>query len=198
MKSNETAAIFIEFQNDFCTSGGKLYSLVSDEITRNNTIANAVRLIEGLRMKGIMIIHCPFTLDRNWVEKHQVQGTIKDIYDYGIFEPGSWGHSIIKEMTPREDEIVLEGKRTLSAFSHTNLHSLLQFRGIKNLIVCGFLTNVCAKITATSAYDLGYCVRMVPAACGAATQPLQKYIEEDYSPIIGGSVGIDEILKMIN
>ena len=64
MKANETAIIFIEFQNDFCKEGGKLNGLVRDEIARNQTLENAVRLLNGAREKGVNIIHCPFVLDR--------------------------------------------------------------------------------------------------------------------------------------
>ena len=66
MKSDKTALILIEFQNDFCKEGGKLNALVRDEIARNNTIANAVNLLSGAREKKIHIVHCPFVLDRTW------------------------------------------------------------------------------------------------------------------------------------
>ena len=38
MKADKTALILIEFQNDFCKEGGKLFSLVAGEIERNKTI----------------------------------------------------------------------------------------------------------------------------------------------------------------
>ena len=41
MKADKTALILIEFQNDFCKEGGKLFSLVAGEIERNKTIENA-------------------------------------------------------------------------------------------------------------------------------------------------------------
>ncbi|MDZ7695568.1 MAG: hypothetical protein U5R49_01115 [Deltaproteobacteria bacterium] len=41
MKANETAIVFIEFQNDFCKEGGALYEGVKDQIKAQNTIKNA-------------------------------------------------------------------------------------------------------------------------------------------------------------
>ena len=60
MKAKETAVILIEFQNDFCKEGGKLYDGVKDEIARQDTIANAVKLADVARQKGALVIHTPF------------------------------------------------------------------------------------------------------------------------------------------
>lgn len=194
MNAKETAVIFIEFQNDFCKPGGKLYDLVKEELGRIGSITNAVRLLQGAREKGCRIIHCPFTLDKSWVAKKGSCGILEGIDQNNIFTPGSWGHQIIDELAPLEGETVLVGKRGLSAFSHTNLESLLDFGGIKNVIICGFLTNVCAQATAWSAYDLGYQVRMIPEACCAANADLQNYVEKEIVPIIGGAFTVESFL----
>ena len=193
MKPNETALIFIEFQNDFCKEGGKLYSLVEPELKRNQTIANAVRLLEKGHAGGYKIIHCPFTLDKEWIREHDCDGLLPGLYDGDVFQPGTWGHEIIEELKPRDGEIVLEGKRTLSGFSHTNLGHLLQFASIKNVVICGFLTNICVQATAWSAYDAGYRVRLVPCACAAANEELQRYVEDQVVPMLGGAITPDEL-----
>jgi nicotinamidase-related amidase len=38
MKAKETAVVLIEFQNEFCKAGGKLYDGVKGEINRQGTI----------------------------------------------------------------------------------------------------------------------------------------------------------------
>jgi ureidoacrylate peracid hydrolase len=60
MKAKETAVVLIEFQNDFCTEGGKLHGGVQAEISRQHTILNAMKLAEEARKKGAQIIHSPF------------------------------------------------------------------------------------------------------------------------------------------
>ena len=60
MKAKETAVVLIEFQNDFCKEGGKLHGGVQAELSRQNTIPNAMKLAEGARKKGALIIHSPF------------------------------------------------------------------------------------------------------------------------------------------
>ena len=198
MNAKETAVIFIEFQNDFCHPNGLLYDTVKSELARLGTVANAQRLLTGARRAGCKIIHSPFTLDRAWCEAQQVEGLLKGIYDGNIFLPGSWGHEIISELRPLEEEIVIEGKRSLSAFSHTNLAEILRFAGIKNLIVTGQLTNVCAQATAWSAYDLGFRVRMITEACASASRDIHEYVTNQIAPIFGEVPTVDGFLASLN
>lgn len=197
MKSDKTALILIEFQNDFCKEGGKLNALVRDEIARNNTIANAVNLLDGAREKNIHIVHCPFVLDRAWSKERRFEGLVKGLTDGDVFAPGTWGVEIIDELKPREDEIVLKGKRGINGFVHTNLGEILAEWKVENVAVAGFLTNVCAQATAWGAYDLGYRTRLIPSACGAASREIQEYVEKEICPIFGGAPSVDGFLAEI-
>lgn len=201
MNANETAVIFIEFQNDFCAQGGKLHEGVKKELARVGTIDHARKLLDGARQKGCKIIHSPFTLDKKWIAERGATGLLSQLAEGEIFMPGSWGQEIISELAPREGEIVLEGKRALSAFSHTNLADILRFAGIKNVIICGFLTNLCVQATAWSAYDLGFRTRIVAEACAATDAPIQNYVESQIVPIFAGPEGaitVDEFLASLN
>lgn len=197
MNANETAFIFIEFQNEFCTPGGKLYEAVKGELDRNQTIQNAQRLLAGAREKGCLIIHCPFVLNAEWVKAHACSGILAGILENQMFAPETWGQQIIDAMKPHGSEIVLASKQTLSAFSHTDLEDLLQRNGIQNLVISGFLTNVCAQGTAFSAYDAGYQTRMALDACCAVSESIQKYVETDFAPVLGGPSTVDAILAEI-
>ncbi len=197
MNAKETAVIFIEFQNDFCSEGGKLYAAVQGELQRNGTLANARRLLDGAREKGCLVIHCPFSLDAKWVSACGCTGLLAGISANEMFAPGTWGHEIIPAMLPADGEIVLQKKRALSAFSHTDLAKILVEKGVKNLVVCGFLTNICVQATAFSAYDSGLETRVALNACCATSETLQKYGEENYPPLLGGEACVDEILAAI-
>ncbi len=197
MNAKETAFIFIEFQNEFCTEGGKLFEAVKGELSRNQTIANAARLLAGAREKGALIIHCPFVLNADWIRERGCSGILAGILENEMFAPGSWGHEIIDALKPLADETVLSNKHALSAFSHTKLGEILKEHGVKNLVVSGFLTNVCAQGTAFSAYDMGFQTRMALDACCATSESIQKYVENDFAPILGGPTRTDEILKEI-
>lgn len=197
MKAKNTALILIEFQNDFCKEGGKLFSLVSSEIKRNQTLDNAKKLLEGARKKGIIIIHCPFVLDREWTLTKSFEGILKGVVDGDVFAPNSWGGAIIDELKPVEGETVLVGKRALNGFEHTNLAQFLEESGVVNVGVAGFLTNVCAQATAWGAYDRGYRTRLIPGACGAASKDIQDFVEKEVCPLFGGAPSVDEFLDEI-
>lgn len=195
MKPNQTAIIFIEFQNDFASEGGKLFAAVQPELERNQTIPNAQRLLAGARAKGCLVIHCPFVLDAGWVADCGCTGLLSGISGGEIFAPGSWGQAIIPAMQPAEGEILLAKKRALSAFSHTDLAAILAERGIKNFIICGFLTNICVQATAFSAYDAGLTTRIALDACCATSEPIQRYVEENLPALLGGESCVDKLLE---
>ncbi|MDO4582863.1 MAG: cysteine hydrolase [Planctomycetia bacterium] len=198
MKANETAMILIEFQHEFCSPGGKLHELVQGEMVRNQTLANAEYLLTRGREKGCLIIHCPFILNEEWVQEHACRGILAGILENRMFAPSTWGQMIVDEVAPKESDLLLVNKSMLSAFSHTDLQEILQKNGIRNLIVAGFLTNVCAQATAMSAYDLGYQTCMALDACGAATESIQKYVEENIPALLGTPWKVREILEEIS
>ena len=197
MKASETAAIFIEFQNDFCSKGGKLHGLVREEMARVNTVANAKQLLDAVRMKGCAVVHCPFSLDTIWVDHGAICGLIANVRQGNVFEQGTWGHEIITELQPIAGETVLQNKRALSGFTNTCLDDILKKRNIRNVIVAGFLTNVCVQATAWSAYDLGYYVRMAVDACCATSRQNHEYVENEICPILGGRTTIDDLIAVL-
>ncbi len=194
MKAEETVVMFIEFQNDFCKEGGKLHDLVREEMARNHTIENALRLLKGARDKGAYILHVPFELDTGRFEENPQDGLLAKLYEMKAFMPNTWGGAIIDEMKPGYNEPILVGKRGLSAASALHFRTLLIDAGIQNIALAGFLTNVCVQATAFSAYDFGYEVRIIPEACCAASQSIQEYVEREVCPIFGGAPTVDEFL----
>jgi ureidoacrylate peracid hydrolase len=120
MKAKETAVVLIEFQNEFCKEGGKLHDGVKGEIDRQNTIPNAVKLSEGARKKGALVIHSPFVFNEKYFKDHQMLGIVKAVADGDAFREGTWGAEIIDELKPQEGDKVVGGKCTLCGFNKTN------------------------------------------------------------------------------
>ena len=197
MKASETAIVFIEFQNDFCKPGGKLFDAVKDELARQDTIANATELAQYARAKGCTVIHCPFVYDKDWAQQHAVCGIIAGAAEAGAFQPGEWGAEFTEELQPQPGETVLSGKHALSGFSNTELDEVLRDKGIKNVVVAGFLSNVCVEATARSAYDRGYTVRVARDATAATSQANQEYVEREIYPLLGGSQTVREFIDSL-
>ena len=194
MKAKQTAIVFIEFQNDFCEKNGVLHKMVKDELARQNTVANAVRLAAQARQKGCLLIFCPFVYDKNWAEEKCICGIIASAGDGGAFQPGDWGAEWIEDFGPVQGEPVLEGKHALSGFTNTRLDEILQQHGIRNVAMAGFLSNVCVEATARSAYDRGYNVRVIRDATAATSRANQEYVEREIYPLLGGAMTVDEFI----
>jgi len=197
MKAKETALILIEFQNEFCKEGGKLYDVVKDEIARIGTIDNGAKLAAAAREKGCLIVHSPFIFDGTWVDEKCVCGIIAGAKEGGAFRPGDWGTDFIDEMKPAKGDVVLEGKRALSGFTNTDLEKLLKKHNIKNVVCAGFLSNVCLEATARSAYDRGYQVCVVKDASASGSKDNQEYVEREVYPLLGTSMTVDEFIDIL-
>ena len=197
MKAKETAVILIEFQNEFCKEGGKLFDGVKGEIARQSTIPNAVRLAEGAREKGARVIHAPFVFNEEYFGEHKMEGIVKAVADGDAFREGTWGAEIIDEMKPKEDDKVVGGKSTLCGFNNTNLEKILEEANIKNVVIGGFLTNFCVERTARTAYDKGYGVTLIKDATAANSSDEQNYVEEKIFPLLGQTLSVDQFLSQL-
>jgi nicotinamidase-related amidase len=76
---------------------------------------------------------------------------------------GESGHDIVAALYPRAGEPVID-KPGKGAFYATDLHNILQNRGIENLVVCGDTTAACVHATVREANGRGFrCI--VPGDC---------------------------------
>ncbi|MFP4170405.1 MAG: cysteine hydrolase [Methanomassiliicoccales archaeon] len=199
MKASETAIAFIEFQNDFCKEGGALYEGTKEQIAKQGTIENASDLIRKARGRCMTLL-VPITFEKDYCDMgcEGVLGPIhNNVVETKAFKKGTWGGEITDELKPTEQDIVVEGKRTLDAFHSSNIDFLLRVNCIKNLALCGFLTNVCVEGTARSAYDKGYNVCLINDCCAALSGEEQEYVEKKFFPMIGEVMTHGEFLEQL-
>jgi nicotinamidase-related amidase len=93
-----------------------------------------------------------------------------------VDEPGSPGWELIFPTAPRDREVVIR-KTTDDGFHGTDLAGLLADHGVRDLVVCGVMSEMCVSATVRSALALGYHVVLphdahatydIPAAEGIA------------------------------
>lgn len=177
-----TAVVLIEFQNDFTSDGGVLHGAVSEVMGKTDMLANTRRVVDAARQAGATVMHAPITFKPGYLELgHHPYGILKGVVDGNAFVKGSWGAAIIDELSPQEDDIVVEGKRGLDTFASTNLDFILRSKGVKTIALGGFLTNCCVESTMRSGYENGYEV-ITLTDCVAATSmdEHQNAISFDY------------------
>jgi len=176
--SPETCALLIiDMQRDFLEPGGFGEMLGNDVSQLRSAIEPNRRLLSVWRSKGLQVIHTreghrPDLTDLPPAKKVRGHGktTIGDLGPMGrILVRGEAGHDIIPELYPLPAEPVID-KPGKGAFFATDLHAILQNRGIQQLIVTGVTTEVCVNTTVREANDRGYDC-LVPSDCTGSYFP---------------------------
>ena len=164
-----TAVVLIEYQNDFTTDGGVLHGAVAEVMDKTGMLENTKKVVEKAREAGATVMHAPITFAEGYNEiSSHPYGILKGVVDGNAFVKDSWGAAITDEMAPEAGDIVIEGKRGLDTFASTNLDFILRSKGIKTIVLGGFLTNCCVESTMRSGYENGYEV-ITLSDCVAAT-----------------------------
>lgn len=90
--------------------------------------------------------------------------------DSPIFTPGSENVEIIPAVLPREQEPVIV-KHYPNSFRETGLKTMLDERGIDEVVVVGAMSQMCIDATVRAAADFGCALTVVEDAC--ATRDLE-------------------------
>lgn len=176
LDADASALLFIDVQNFSVRRNGGEFKDVPDadiagkygyyfERLKTTAIPNMQRLQRAFRGAGIEVLYTT-------IESLTKDGRDRSL-DYkitGFHVPkGSWDGKVIDELAPSEDEIVLP-KSSSSVFVSTHIDYLLRNLGVKQLVVCGVVTDQCVESAVRDACDLGYLVTLVPDACATYSQ----------------------------
>ncbi|GGN99332.1 MULTISPECIES: cysteine hydrolase family protein [Haloarcula] len=160
----QTAVVVVDMQNGFCHPDGSLYAPDSAA-----AIDPVNELVDRARDAGASVV---FTRDVH------PPGQFEETHYYDEFErwgehvvEGTWEAELVEELDLRADDLVVE-KHTYDAFYRTQLEGWLDAHGVKDLVVCGTLANVCVLHTAASAGLRDYRPVLAEDAVG--------FIEEDH------------------
>jgi biuret amidohydrolase len=157
------ALLIIDMQRDFLEPGGFGEMLGNDVSLLRRTVEPNRRLLAAWRAAALQVIHTREGHRADLADlppAKRVRGrSDKRIGDPGpmgrILVRGEPGHDIIAELYPLPEEPVID-KPGKGAFFATDLHAILQNRGINKLVVTGVTTEVCVNTTVREANDRGY------------------------------------------
>jgi nicotinamidase-related amidase len=174
LNPRSAALLIIDMQRDFLEPGGFGEMLGNDVSRLRSTIEPNQRLLAAWREAGGLVLHTreghhPDLTDLPPAKKMRGRSATR-IGDPGpmgrILVRGEAGHDIIPELYPAAGEAVID-KPGKGAFFATDLHAILQDRGITQLVVTGVTTEVCVNTTVREANDRGYDCLVVTDCCGS-------------------------------
>ncbi|WP_418285727.1 cysteine hydrolase family protein [Halorubrum sp. DTA46] len=164
---SETAVIVVDMQNGFCHPDGSLYAEPSEA-----AVEPVGALVAAARDAGADIV---YTRDVHPPEQFD------DTHYYDEFDrwgehvvEGSWDAELVDDLDVRDGDRVVE-KHTYDAFYQTELEGYLDAHGIRDLLICGTLANVCVLHTAGSAGLRDYRPVVVEDALGYITADHREY-----------------------
>jgi ureidoacrylate peracid hydrolase len=163
-----SAHIIVDLQNGFMAPGQ-----VAEIATAREIVPNVNRISGAVRQAGGLVVYIQNTFDEVAVR------TWSTFFDHfcsperrarmiEAFSPGSEGHALWPELDVQPGDLQVQ-KRRFGAFAPgaSDLHAILQDRGIDTLIVTGTASQVCCESTARDAMMLNYKVFFI--ADGNAT-----------------------------
>lgn len=156
----KTALLIIDMQRDFCEFGGFGEALGNDITPTKSIIPTVKTILDQARANHMFIIHTreghrPDMSDVPYAKKRRSTSIGEEGPMGRILIRGEYGHDIVDELKPMDQEVVID-KPGKGAFYQTDLHAILQNKGIESLIVCGVTTHVCVHSTIREANDRGY------------------------------------------
>ncbi len=165
-----TALIIIDMSNDLVDPMGKTAQRAGRPIDHARRVIPAMQtLIDEARDAGAMVVFIQHTTLRDY---RGVSGAWLDARTRSTFSvedlcvEDTWGHEIIKELTPTPDDVIVR-KYRYSAFTGTNLAQVLRSAGIRTVVCTGVSTNVCVEATARDAFSQDFYTVYASDACGS-------------------------------
>ena len=160
LNPSETALILVDFQYPFTNSAGANYRAVKKELEERQMLDHTVDLVKKARSLGVWVIHITegYSNDYRELDAMNPGGFHRGQILRQAWKTGTEYTSYYPQLVPGpgDKDLMLAPRVQTSAFGGTGLDQILRARGIKNVAVAGFTTDVCVYATVTNGYDLGY------------------------------------------
>ncbi len=204
MDLKRTAILVIDMQNAFASKGG-MFDLWGFDISHIPQILKPIKEItSAARVKKVKVVYIAHRLSpdlrevgpmsRFWYNRNLEYYREKPEMRDRLLLRGTWGAEIIDELTPQEDEIVIE-KRRFSAFVGTELDMMLKTYDIRYLAFTGVATNICVESSLRDACHLEYFPILVSDAAAASPPSRQDATIGNVQQVFGWVTTSENIIK---
>jgi len=196
----QTALILVDFQYPFTSPDGANYRNVKKEMDEKRMLDRTVELVRKARGLGVLVVHITegYSSDYRELDPTNPGGFHRGQILRQAWKIGTKEQSYYEPLLPAagDKDLFLPPRIQTTAFGGTGLNEILRSRGIKNVAVAGFTTDVCVYATVTNAYDLGYHVYALrEAMAGYFTEQSEQMLKNTY-PMWSKVIGNDEWLAM--
>jgi ureidoacrylate peracid hydrolase len=198
LEARRTAHVVVDLQNGFMAPGA-----VGEVPTAREIVPNVNRISRALRAAGGLVVYIQNTIDAttltDWSNNFAYFATPERRQRMtAAFAPGSDGHALwpgLEVLAP--DLTVL--KRRFGAFvpGSSDLHAILQARGIDSLIITGTVTNVCCESTARDAMMMNYKVVFVADGNAAFTDAEHNATLTSMAILFADVMSTDEVVAKL-
>ncbi|MCE0496106.1 cysteine hydrolase family protein [Vibrio salinus] len=195
LQPDQTALVLIEYQNEWVSERGNLRNkLVQDKEAFAGAIEKSKDVLTASREKGYLIIHVTLQPDNNYLIFGNASYGMRHAIPANKTWQGFQGE-IHPDFKPENGEHVITGRTGASAFSGSNLDSVLRNNRIHNLILIGFATHVCVESTLRAAHDLGYNTFVITEATGAFSNAQKKHFSQHIVRHFGKELSVQNLLE---
>jgi gluconolactonase len=159
-----TALLVQDPQNDVIIEGGAFAESGSPQHAKEqNVVANAAKLADVARSKGVPVIHVHYIVEEGAPGLKLNAPLFQGLKEANAMVRGTWGAAPADGLEPQEGDFVVE-KMRMSAWEGTKLEQLLVGLGVDTVIVTGAWTNMSIEHTSRTGADKGYNM-VVPEDC---------------------------------
>jgi ureidoacrylate peracid hydrolase len=160
LKAAETAILLVDFQANFVSPDGAWFGKFKEHYAKTRMLERIVELVGKMRTKGVQVVHITegYTLDYRELDPSNPGLFHRGQIGRGAWKIGSKEAAYYEPLKPAagDRDLFLPPRSQASGFGGTGLSEILRSRGIKNVAVAGFTSDVCVYATVMSAYDLGF------------------------------------------
>jgi nicotinamidase-related amidase len=192
IRSDDTALVVIDPQNDVLSEKGVSWAVVGDSVKENNTVENLARLFQAAKDRAFEVFISPhylYPFDQKWQFGGAVEHMMLD--DKEFFRPdplstegfaGSGADWLDRYKPFIEDgKTVVVGPHKVWGPQTNDLVLQLRKRGLSKIILAGMLANLCVESHLRELLEQGFEVAVVKDATAG---PLHPVIGDGYKAAV--------------
>lgn len=168
------ALLVVDMQNGFCHPDGSFPRIGMSLDGAEAAVSNAAVAVDQARRAGIPVVFTRHlyrpgrpdegaALIRNSPALAGVNG----------LAAGFWDAEVVDELGFGPEDLLVDKVR-FDAFQWTSLEPLLRGLDVRELVVCGVVTNLCVETTVRSAFMRDFPVTVLADCCAAKTRRLHE------------------------